>query len=199
MQPMSTKKAMLPATSLVSTQQLRQLVGDWTASGGQQGQLAPVQAKITAYAQAVGIDPKSLNLPADAGPSQAIDALMRKMALGNIGSNSGGLPANNFSEADRNFIVDMQPNLKDTPEGFNAKLSMIEKMAQRSLQKEEMFMQMDEQGKPYSEFRRSWTKYTEQNPLFSDDEKKKLRSVGGGTPAPSRGGVIDFNSLPARR
>lgn len=193
------KEADAARNQLVSTQQLRQLVGEWNSSGGSQGQLAPLQAKITSYAQAVGIDPKSLGLPADAGPSQAIDAIMKKMALGNIGSNSGGLPANNFSEADRDFIVDIQPSLKDTPAGMQAKLSMVEKMAQRSVQKETMFNQMDEQGKSYSDFRRAWAKYTEQNPLLSDDEKKQIRSISGAKPSPGGRGVIDFNDLPARR
>jgi hypothetical protein len=185
------KEADAARNQLVSVQRLNQLVDDWKANGGSQGQLAPFQAKLTSYVQALGIDPTSLNLPKDAGPAQAIDAVMRKMALGNIGSNSGGLPANNFSEADRNFIVDIQPSLKDTPEGFKAKLEMVKRMAERSTQKEEMWMQMDEQGKSYSDFRRSWAQYTKANPLFSDDEKKQLRAVGGAKPAPAGGGISE--------
>jgi hypothetical protein len=181
------KEADSARNQLVNVQRLNQLVDEWKAGGGSQGQLAPLQAKITAYAQAVGIDPSSLNLPKDAGPSQAIDALMRKMALGNIGGGSGGIPANNFSEADRNFIVDMQPTLKDTPEGFQAKLEMVKRMSERSTQKEDMWMQMDEQGKSFSDFRRAWAKYTKDNPLFSDDEKKQIRAVGSAKPAPSGG------------
>jgi hypothetical protein len=46
-------------------------------------------------------------------------------------------------------------------------------------------MQMDEQGKSFSDFRRAWAKYTKDNPLFSDDEKKQIRAVSQSAAAPS--------------
>ena len=169
---------------LANTQMMRGLAQVWTENGGSQNWTAPLQSKFTAIAQGMGVDPNSLGLPKDAGPAQAFDALMRKAALGNIGS--GGMPANNFSEADRGFIVDMQPRLADTPAGFEAKMMISEKVAQRAIEKEAMWNQYEDAGKSYQQFRRDWSKHVTATPIFTEDDRKKLNSMI----APAKGGPL---------
>ena len=177
---------------LATTQQMRNMVNEWKSLGGSQGNLAELQARTAAWAQALNVDLSSLGVPSNAGPAQVIDALSRKMALGSIGG-EGGLPANNFSEADRNFIVDIQPRLKDTPTAMEAKLTMVERMARRSIEKQDMWLQYDAGGKTYSQFLRDWTAYTRNNPLFTADEKSAITSAAKTTGgASASGGAVEW-------
>jgi hypothetical protein len=166
---------------LVTTQAMRDLVQAWRDAGGSQGASAPFQAKASAILQGMGLNPESLGLPKDAGPAQAIDALSKKMALGQIGP--GGLPANNFSEADRKFVTDMQGAISDTPSGFEAKILMAERLAQRSQQAQQSLAQAVFGGPPetapqrYAQWKATQNANSAMRPLFTPEDKAKIQAL----------------------
>lgn len=166
---------------------LEALADQWEQSGGSLGPLATTQENAAAWAQAVGLDPASLGLPEDAGPAQAIRALSNEMALGKIGGEDG-MPANNFSDADRRFIQSTVPQITDTPEGLRLKIEVTRRGAERAREKELMWAEAEAQGKTYREFRREWNDYVQNNPIFSEDEMGALeRAAKADKGAPDSG------------
>lgn len=154
------------------------------AAGTDVNALAPIKVKVGAILQAAGLDPKDFDLNGT-GVMQAIGAASNKLALSGIGK--GGLPANNFSEADRNFITSTVPGIADTPEGFELKALVMRKVASRTLEKEKLwnsgkYNQTTQAG--YADFRRDWAKYVAANPLFGEAEKGKARLLQGGNKSP---------------
>lgn len=160
---------------LNAIQAVKGLMSDWIANGGKQGAFEPMKARVGAVIQGAGFSPETLGLPKDAGPAQAMDALTNKLALGNIGA--GGLPANNFSEADRNFIVDMQPRLKDTESGWAAKVYVSEKLAQRTAYAADFVAERQASGVPGSQIEKEWRQYVRENPLFGKDDRQAIQNL----------------------
>jgi hypothetical protein len=160
----------------------RQMVELWKEAGGSQSLAAPLQAKLSALMQAGGFDPKALGLPADAGPAQALDAITKTMALGKIGGENG-LPANNFSEADRDYINDMQANIKNTPSGYEAKLLIAEKAARRSLEAQSQLqsvlasVQPEQAVKAYAAWKAKWDQSVAMQPAFTPEEKARIKNL----------------------
>jgi hypothetical protein len=160
----------------------RQMVELWKEAGGSQSLAAPLQAKFTALMQAAGFNPESLGLPKDAGPAQALDAITKTMALGKIGGENG-LPANNFSEADRNYINDMQANIKDTPSGYEAKLLLAEKAAQRTLAAQSQLQSVlasvppEQAAQAYAAWKAKWDQSVAMQPAFTPEEKARIKNL----------------------
>jgi hypothetical protein len=98
--------------SLLKSAHLEQLL-----SRVAQGKLEPARMSVSAWAKAFGLDDdaaKKLGLkPDDVGDQQAISALTNEMIVGKIGP--GGFPANNFSDADREFLTQVFPQLSNEP------------------------------------------------------------------------------------
>lgn len=157
------------------------LRGAAQAAGGDVGALAPIKLKVGSYLQALGMDPKEYDL-GPTGILQAIDSAANKLALSGIGQ--GGLPANNFSEADRNFIVSTVPSLADTPEGFQLKSLVLKKANSRTLEKEALwnsgkYDQTTEAG--YQKFLTDWSSYVQAHPLFNDQERRAADALKSGS------------------
>jgi len=148
------------ATSLQQTQLLRGLL-----SGIQTGKLTPAGANLGAWAQSVGlnvpgIDPK---LPANA---EAAQTLINKAALTNIGQ--GGVPANNFSEADRKFVVNMQSNLGNRPEANAIIMDAKDRMDQLAMGKADAWARARDQGVSYEKFNSDWRRQLSTKSVFGD-------------------------------
>ena len=185
-------------------QQMRYLVGQWRQAGGETGQLANTSAMVSSWMQTLGMDPTSLGLPADAGPAQALQALSNSMTLGKIGG-EGGMPANNFSDADRAFIMSTNPQLQDTPSGFEAKLLIAERAAERTRVKEQMWIQARSEGKSFETFRQEWRDYVNRTPLLTEQDKNMIEAAksGGSSGGGGSGGIPSiadeaaYNALPS--
>lgn len=172
--------------------------------------LAPVKAKIGALAQGLGIDLSGItgNAQDPTGAFQALQAVTNRLALGNIGTGKdGAIPANNFTEADRNFVVAMSPQIADTPDGFQAKVVILQRVAQRNLDKEALWnsghYSTGPQGQPteadYRRFKADWARWVAARPLFSQQEKdnfSRLVKTGSAAGAPAAGPTVTPN-LPA--
>jgi hypothetical protein len=101
------------------------------------GALEPSRMTIGAYAKSAGLSPetlKSLNLdPNGVGSQQAFDAINKELTLTKIGA--GGMPVNNFSEADRNFVSSIVSGLGDDPVSNRIKLEVLAAAKTRDLEK----------------------------------------------------------------
>jgi hypothetical protein len=98
--------------------------------------------------------------------------------LANIGG-EGGMPANNFSDADRKFVTTTVPQLTDDEDAFLLKLEIQSRMNKRAMEKED-FMAANDNLSPV-QARKAWRKYVSANPLFTDlkDWKNPYKSQGG--------------------
>ncbi len=166
-------------------------------AGGATGALAEPSMFATSLMQAAGFDPTSLNLPADAGPAQVLNSLSNKLTLGKIGG-PDGMPANNFSDADRAFIESTVPRLTDTPSAFRAKLFIDKRMAERSIAVARAVEDGYNQGQSASEIGQAVAEIKRQ-PLFSESEIQTLQAATGGetgtaqpyTPNAGNAGLVD--------
>jgi hypothetical protein len=99
-------------------------LGQMFKSFDSQGRLDPTLATVGSWAESLGIDPALLgidpNLPASA---DALNAAITSLTTGMIGP--GGFPANQFTEADREFILSTFPQLGDLPGAVDLKLEVL--------------------------------------------------------------------------
>lgn len=151
----------------------------YVEEGGALGALATPQAFATSLMQAVNVDPSSLGLPQDAGPAQVLNSLSNKLVLGKIGG-PDGMPANNFSDADREFIESTVPRLNDTPDAFRAKLFIDRRMSERAISIGEIVSEGYSAGKTAQQISADVAKARRQ-PLFSPEEIKSLKANDPGS------------------
>jgi hypothetical protein len=167
----------------------------------QTGKLANPQASIGAVMQAFGVDPASFGIdPKLPATQEALTSLVNNMTLGKIGAATGGMPANNFSDADRSFLQRIMPNLANRPEANDIILEAGQRVAQLRMEKSSAWADAragdwdKAPGKKlsYEEFDRMWRKDSRNMNLFSD-LADKVKAIGG-TPQPSADGWIDMGN-----
>lgn len=152
-------------TSLSRLQQFEAL-----SQGFQTGKLAPAQTTVAGWAQALGLDPTKIGVPANAAINgEALRSINNALTLSLIGS--GGMPANNFSNADRQFISEIVPSLSNTP-GANAIIAFgMRKAAERTVEKEDMWLAARERGQSYGQFLKDWNTHVKANPIVQEVQK----------------------------
>jgi hypothetical protein len=145
----------------------------WRAQGGQEGAMGPLQSSIVGSMQAFGLDPRALGLPADASPAQMIEAMTRSMAIGNVAHGAGqpGVPASNFSEADRNFTVGMSANLRNTPAANDFLIEVARANANRAVEMENRWNAAAARGVSPNQFLAEWNQYTHDHPIFDAEAR----------------------------
>lgn len=162
------------------------------------GKLAPAQMTAGAWADAIGIDPKTMEkfgVPANAAVNgQLIESLSNQMTLGMIGTKGGeggSMPANNFSDADRKFLQNTVPGLA-RQQGGNMVLAEIKQRGlDRQLDKISMWDDYRSQGKKFEEFERDWRAKVRSEPSLFADIPDMVRAqsapAGGAAPAATQG------------
>lgn len=152
-------------TSLSRLQQFEAL-----SQGFQTGKLAPAQTTVAGWAQALGLDSTKIGVPANAAINgEALRSINNALTLSLIGS--GGMPANNFSNADRQFISEIVPSLSNTP-GANAIIAFgMRKAAERTVEKEDMWLAARERGQSYGQFLKDWNSHVKANPIVREVQK----------------------------
>lgn len=154
------------------------------------GKIEPARMNISAWAKSLGLDDDAavrLGLdPKGVGTSQAIEALTNEMTLGHIGP--GGLPANNFSDADRRFITEISPNLGNDKEANRLKIEASRRLANLDLEKGREWQtwrrNSANKGKSYDDFEIDWSDKTANRDLFGDLTQRAKALA----PAPQTGG-----------
>ena len=152
-------------TSLSRLQQFEAL-----SQGFQTGKLAPAQTTVGGWAQALGLDPTKIGVPANAAINgEALRSINNSLTLSLIGS--GGMPANNFSNTDRQFISEIVPSLSNTP-GANAIIAFgMRKASERTVEKEDMWLAARERGQSYGQFLKDWNAHVKANPIVREVQK----------------------------
>lgn len=136
--------------------------------GVKSGKLAPAGATVGAWMQSAGLDPKNFgidpNLPATA---ETVAAISNKMAMSGIGG-EGGIPANNFSNADREFLTKTIPQIANRPEANDILLTMKERTSELAMERADKWAEARASGKSYEKFEREWRKDVGSRNVFGD-------------------------------
>jgi hypothetical protein len=178
-------------------QQIQLLKG--LLSGVQTGKLTPTGATMGAWLQSFGIDPAKLGIdPKLPASAEAATSLVNRFAMSNIGAASGGIPANNFSEADRDFIMRLVPSLANRPEANQILIAAAERKAQVEMEHANAWADAREKGTSYEKFERQWRKDLGGRNVFGDLAQQvqgigQPASQGQSQPTPQPGTVRRFN------
>lgn len=166
----------------------------------QSGPLAEEIGNAAAIAQRLGI-PNDRLAALGIDPNQPVNnaianKLAGEMTMSSIGAKNGGMPASNFSVAERQFIEALYPNIEHQPGGNRAVTDVLTAVEQRKLQVADAWAQYKDQqrqgGKPlsYEDFEDSFRKAHAQDNIFQPIEDRY--KAGGYTPnvppPPSAGG-----------
>jgi hypothetical protein len=171
---------------IASLGQAEQAYTEWKKLGGTFGDLAGTQAFLSRIAASAGLDPSTFGLPKNASAAETIKAITNKLALSNIGSKGQeGMPANNFTKADRNFVVSMEGNLGDSEEGFLTKILMKRRVEERKSQIANSWVDAEDSGMSFAKWRAQELPKIANKPLFTAQEKAEMlmRARGGGKPS----------------
>ena len=157
---------------------------DRTLSGVDTNQLTPIGMKVAGVLRAGGlnIDP---NLPA----KEAAQAVSNELALQARNPSGGAGMPGAMSDADREFLVNTVPNLAQTPNGRQAIITVMRRLAKRD---QEVAKLANEYRAKRGTFDEGFADYLRER-VGSQDLFGDLSKQQGATR------VIDFNSLPRAR
>lgn len=88
---------------------------------------------VKSFMKRVGLDPTSIGLADDVAPAEAFRSLSNQLTL--MLRSSEGMPASGFSDADRQFLENIPPNIGNTPEGNKLLAQLLRKKFERTQQR----------------------------------------------------------------
>jgi hypothetical protein len=153
---------------------LGQLLGSFDT-----GKLTPIGMSVSGALSSLGV-----NVDPKLGAKQAFEAVANELTLGKIGA--GGMPSNNFSDADRAFLQRTIPNLATTKDGNAKIIEYAKNVAARNI---ETANRADAYYKAHNGmfdggFWAEEQKYAQEHPLFGES--------AGAAGAAGQGGKIKF-------
>lgn len=145
------------------------------AGGGTTGPVTPPLTWAASLAQQFGLDPGKLGLPRNPSHVQVLDSVLKQMTLGKIGG-EGGMPSNNFSDADRRFIEASTGSISDTPEALKKKLNIVRVARERSAFRARFFQERAMAGMNAPQILGEWNRYVQSHPLVvrSNEDYRRL-------------------------
>jgi hypothetical protein len=122
------------------------------------GPTAPAQRTIATWARDLGVSPQALEafgIPKDfVGDANSFEAAVAGMLVGKIGS--GGFPANNFSNADREFLEKTLTRLANDPRGNRLIVESSRRIAEAKIERARTYQQWrqapENKGKTFFDF-----------------------------------------------
>ena len=114
---------------------------------------------------------------ADAGNVKNAEAF-QKIAKDSALQAMGGSLGVGFSNADREFVEAMVPNISNTKEGNMVIIEMQDRLQQRKIKISELADQYAAQNKNLTGFTAYLNNWAEQNPIFTEQEKATLFGTG---------------------
>lgn len=151
------------------------------------GKLAPAKMTVGAWAKGLGVSDDTLAGigidPKMPGNAQAFTAITNKMMVDMIGA--GGFPANNFSDADREFLLSTVPRLATEPGGNKLIIEAARRSAQLDIEKARALQDWRKANKNKSadDFEIEWAANVAKRDVFGD-LKKMVAGMGGGAAQP---------------
>lgn len=133
------------------------------------GKFKGTTTEIKSAAKSAGIDLESLGITDDVGPVQAAQALSNAMALEMRNPSGGAGMPGALSDADREFLLNMTPNINQTPEGRAMMVDTQKKLAQREQQVAKLAAEYRRKnGGRFDEgFYETLAQWSAANPLFA--------------------------------
>ncbi len=149
-----------------------------------QGKIQPTRMSISAWAKSfglsddaaekIGLDPKGV------GSAQALQSLIAESVVGKIGQ--GGFPANNFSDADREFILGIFPSLANDPRANKILVETARRVYQQDIAKAKAYQAFkrdaDNKGKGFADFETEWSDKIASQDRFGDLRRQAEELVG---------------------
>ena len=170
---------------------------------------AMAQAKLTAgqWAKALGISESTLEgmgIGKDfIGDAQAFNSITSRMMVDAIGK--GGFPANNFSNADRDFLLQTLPKLTNDPRGNRIIMEAAKRSAERDIEKARAWQgyRKANPNASYDDFELEFRDSVQRADIFGDMKREAddlLRATGapaaGGGPPPAAVNFLKSNPTP---
>lgn len=158
--------------------------------GVQTGKLTPVGTEAAAWMHAAfpswEIDPTLPN-------KEAFAALSAGMALELRNPSGGAGMPGAMSDKDREFLTKMVPNLSNTPDGIKLMIQTRKKLAERSIHVAKMareYRQKNPRGNFNEGFYDYLSKWSQENPLFSEAEAPPSSKRNEEKPTLKKGDVV---------
>lgn len=192
--------------------QVGQLLDAYEAAGGSPGAFAQAKVGLGSVLNNLGLTDlaKQLNAAKDQTEfGQALAGASNKLIGGLIGTGPNALlPANTFTEADRNLILSVVPGLGDLNGSFRLKLLALQKVQQRAQEMASSFWGRIDSGmgavKAYQQTVAEFEKKAKDNPtasVFSPEELAAIKNAGApkaAAPPPAAGSPFPgFTFTPA--
>lgn len=155
---------------------MKQLAEQFKAQGGQFGSMAGTRIEASKLLQSVGMKPSDFGLADNVDAGEAIQAMTNEMVLGKIGG-QGGMPANQFSEADRNFVFATNANIENTERGFQTKLAIAARIAQRKMEAADIYEEARANKMPVREALAEVNKRLKDKPVFTEEERQAISGI----------------------
>lgn len=125
-----------------------------------------------------GLDLQQLGLDVNPSVADAITSLSNQIALEFRETASGAGMPGSLSDSDRVFLLEITPNMSDTPEGFKLKVDYMRRLQERKI---EVAKKMREYRKKNGEFDEAFfdelKQWSDDNPLFTDADIEKVLTV----------------------
>jgi hypothetical protein len=160
-----------------------------------QGKIEPARLNISAWAKSMGLNDdvaRSIGLdPSAVGSAQAVQSLVNESVLGKIGP--GGFPANNFSDADRQFITQIFPSLGDDPRANKIRIESARRMANLDVERAKAYQAFKRdpknKGLGFEDFELNWADKMSSRDMFGDLRREAESIVGA--PRNDIGGTLN--------
>lgn len=166
-----------------------------------QGRLVPARMKLTALAKSLGANDEFLTKiglkPDQLADQQAAQTLIGAMMVEKIGA--GGFPANNFSDADREFLLSTLASLANDPRANKLIIEAARRVENMKIEKARAFRDWKKANKDGSffEFETDWIAQMQQRDMFGD-LREKAEALGGAGAQQAGGGGGQSRPVPVR-
>jgi hypothetical protein len=142
------------------------------------GRIEPGRMNLSAWGKSLGVNDEWLTRvgldPNGVGDAQALEKMVGRMMVDLIGK--GGFPANNFSDADRKFLLGVFPQLADDPRANRLVVEVGRRAAQRDIEKGRAWnahrRDPANKGRSYDEFEADWAEQIERKDVLGDLRKE---------------------------
>jgi hypothetical protein len=151
------------------------------------GMFADAFAQANRFLRAIGQEDRIESLfglnPNQDTVRAGINTIVNEMVVGMIGSEEGGFPANNFSDADRAFLRAIFPEMADDPQAIKDKVEILRRTQALTAEKYDAWISYQEQAEAagqrvdFNRFERAWQQTVQEaakkgGGIFADMEEK---------------------------
>jgi hypothetical protein len=141
------------------------------------GAFASAQAEIVRYAKAIGFENEDVKKLTGLNPNlpeakQLSEKLINELTVGMIGQ--GKFPANNFSDADRIFLMKIFPSLSNEPDANRKAIEVQRRIHQRDMEKYQAWGEYSDaeeaagRSPSFAKFDRQFEKSVKNTEIFKD-------------------------------